>query len=118
MRVIEHHMVQAFKKCVHGNLSRYRTGNTSVWRKGTKVCISLHGNTIITHDITCPNEYLFDTCGWYTRTTFSRMNTFAHIMGIDVRFYTNKHISFVRDRGQDHKLFGRHFHTIMESPIR
>lgn len=110
MRVIENHMVHAFKKCVQGSLSQYRSGNTSVWREGTTVYISLHGNTIITHDYTRPNEYFFNTCGWHTRTTFSRMNTFAHIMGIDVRFYTNKHISFVRGRGQDHKLFLSYFY--------
>lgn len=110
MRVIEQDMVLAFKECVKGNLSRYRSGNTSVWREGNTVYISLHNNTIVTHDITRPNEYFFDTCGWHTRTTFSRMNTFAHLMGIDVRFYTNKHISCVRDREQDHKLRGSYFY--------
>ena len=110
MRVIEHHMVIAFKKCVRGNLSRYRSGNTMVWREGNTVCISLHNNTIITYDITRPNEYFFDTCGWDSRTTYSRMNSFSHMMGLQLRFYTNKHVPHIMSRGNSKKLYGSFYY--------
>lgn len=110
MRVIERKMVEAFKACLNGCGKDYKLGNTRVHRIGDVVRVYLHGNLIIQHDVNYPEEYYFDTCGWNTRTTYSRMNSFAYMMGLQLRFYTHKHVPHVMSRGKSTKCYGSHYY--------
>lgn len=110
MRVVERDMVDAFRKCAAGCKKDYKLGNTRVHRIGDVVNVYLHGNLIIQHDVNYPEEFYFDTCGWDTRTTYSRMNSFAYMMGLQLRVYTHKHVPHVMCRGNSKKMFGSFYY--------
>ena len=77
MRVIEEIMVSKFfaEHCI-GTSSEWKRDNTKVYitAAGDR-CIELHGSRIIYYDNMKHCIYL-SCCGWWTRTTLSRLNAF------------------------------------------
>jgi hypothetical protein len=76
-----------------GNKSSKVIGNNTIaFRNDTKICVSLHGHTIIT--LHSPDTMEINLCGYPTVTTRDRINQFLPAC---VRLYQKNHRQYLAD---------------------
>lgn len=84
MNCTEEKIYNQFKEILFDRKSGFSIGHDSIRRENKFVICSYRGNDIFTVD-TENKTLIIDACGWFSKTTKSRLNCYLYFYGYSIR---------------------------------